>query len=449
MSEVDVVVVGAGLSGLAAARKLVAAGKRVVVLEARDRVGGRTMGGTLSNGVDVELGGQWIGESQDVAKALIDDLGLELHDTYDTGDSLLYADGQAQRFDDASWGLPPESAAEVNRLFGQLEALATTVSVDSPWNTPGAEELDQQTLDAWLVANTDDETARRYFRVLVPAVFSAESAELSLLHFLFYVRSGTSLGVLITTTGGAQEQRVVGGTHRISERMADDLGDRVRLNTVVRTISQDDAGVTVDYEGGSLTAQQVVVAIPPTLAGRIRYLPALPVSRDAVTQQMPAGSVIKFQVGYETPFWRKDGLNGLVQSFDHAFSVVLDNSPADASCGVLVGFIEGTFARKAEQMNEDERRSLVVDALVDFFGQKAADPFDVLQQDWNAEEFTRGCYGGRLGAGAWTAYGHALAAPVGRIHWAGAETSTVWNGYMDGAIRSGYRVADEILSRQS
>lgn len=450
MSEVDVVVVGAGLAGLSAARKLVEAGKSVAVLEARDRVAGRNKGGTLSNGVEIELGGQWIGESQDVAKALVHELGLELFDTYDTGDGGLYADGELRRFSEAgNWGLPQEAAAETNRLFALIEELAQTVSLDSVWDTPGAAELDRQTFDAWLRDNTDDDLTRRFFAMLIPALFSAESPELSLLHFLFYVKSGTNWNVLITTTGGAQEQRVKGGTHRISERMAEDLGDRVRLNTVVRTIRQDDAGVIVEYEGGSITGQHVVVAVPQTLAGRIRYMPALPVARDAMTQQMPAGSVIKFQVGYETPFWREDGLNGQVQSLDHAFNVTFDNSPDDASCGVIVGFVEGTFAREAEDLDAEGRRKLVLTALVDFFGPKAAEPFDMIEQDWNAEEFTRGCYGGRLAAGAWTAYGYALSKPVGRIHWAGAETATVWNGYMDGAISSGYRAAQEIAGSQA
>ncbi|WP_311208423.1 MULTISPECIES: NAD(P)/FAD-dependent oxidoreductase [unclassified Aeromicrobium] len=444
--DVDVVVVGAGLAGLAAARKLVAAGKSVAVLEARDRVAGRNKGGILSNGVAVELGGQWIGQSQDVAKALIADLGLELFDTYDAGDSALFIDGELRRFNTAgSWGLPPESAAEVNRLFTSIEDLAQTVSIGAAWETPDARDLDRQTLDDWVRENTHDPIARRYIAMMVPAVFSAETPELSLLHFLFYVKSGTSWEVLISTTGGAQEQRVKGGTHRISERMAEELGDRVRLETVVRTIRQYESSVTVDYEGGSVTGRRVVVALPPMLAGRLRYAPALPVARDALTQQMPAGSVIKFQVGYETPFWREDGLSGQVQSLDHAFNVVFDNSPEDAACGVIVGFIEGDFARKAEGLDAQGRRDLVVSALVDFFGPKAADPFDVVEQDWNAEEFTRGCYGGRLAAGAWTSYGHALATPVGRIHWAGAETATVWNGYMDGAISSGYRAAAEVL----
>ncbi|KRC54699.1 MULTISPECIES: flavin monoamine oxidase family protein [unclassified Nocardioides] len=447
MSEVDVVVVGAGLAGLSAARRLVAAGKSVVVLEARDRVAGRNMGGRLSNGTEVELGGQWIGESQDVAKSLIAELGLELFDTYDSGDSALYVDGELQRFNtEGVWGLPPESAAEINRLFTLIEELAQTVSIDAAWDTPDAAALDRQTFDAWVRQNTDDALARRYVAMMIPAVFSAESPELSLLHFLFYVKSGTSWTVLISTTGGAQEQRVRGGTHLISERMAEDLGDRVRLNSVVRTIRQDDTGVTVEHETGSVTAQHAIVAVPQTLAGRMRYVPALPVGRDALTQQMPAGSVIKFQVGYDTPFWREDGLNGQVQSLDHAFNVVFDNSPEDASCGVIVGFIEGDFARRAEQLDADGRRDLVLTALVDYFGPKAAEPFDIIEQDWNAEEFTRGCYGGRLAAGAWTAYGHALAAPVGRIHWAGAETATVWNGYMDGAISSGQRAAEEILA---
>jgi monoamine oxidase len=445
MTDVDVLVVGAGLAGLTTARDLTASGLEVVVLEARDRVGGRTWERRLSNGVRVECGGQWIGPTQDAVASLVDELGLETFPTYVDGADLTYYDGAAVHQDEEGFGLPDATTAEVFRVWETMEAMADQVVTATPWTSPRAEELDAVTLASWLDTQTNDALALRFFGVIVPAIFAAEPAEMSLLHYLFYLKSGNGLAMLAATEGGAQERRLVEGTQMISKRIAEGLGDAVRLSTEVVAVAQDADGVTVSHDRGEITAHHVVIAIPPTLAGRIRYEPTLPPQRDSLTQQMPAGSVIKFNVGYETPFWREDGFSGSVIGLDDPFGIVFDNSPPDGSCGVLLAFAEGDHSRHVRTMSGEDRNRFLTETLARYFGPKAEESFDIVEQDWSAEPWTRGCYGAHLGAGAWTRYGSALAAPVGRIHWAGSETAETWNGYMDGAVRSGHRAAAEIL----
>src|SRR5829696_3173425 len=444
--RVDVVVVGAGMAGLIATRDLLAANVSVLVLEARNRVGGRLLNHTLGNGSVVELGGQWVGPTQDAVLALAKELGLGLFPTYVEGEHFLAMDGSVKRYVGEDFALPEDALADVGETWEHLRKMADEVSLDEPWRAENADTWDAKTVETWLVANTKTETGLGYWRTIVPALFSAETAEMSLLHFLFYCRSGGTLDRLVATHGGAQESRLEGGSQQLALRLADRLGDAVRLGSPVGAIRQDDRSVEVTHGGGVVRAGRAIVALPPTLAGRIRYFPALSPLRDQLTQQVPMGYVTKVQVAYPEPFWRAEGLSGSVFSLDDEVSVIFDNSPPDLSCGVLLGFLEGRHARKAGTLAPEERRGLVLSQFAKFFGPHVADPAEYVEKDWAAEEWSRDCYGGRFGTGVWTGYGEALREPVGRIHWAGKETAEVWNGYMDGAIRSGERTAREVLT---
>jgi monoamine oxidase len=446
MDAVDVVIVGAGLAGLTAARRLQQEDRSVVVLEARDRVGGRVLNHTFADGTIVELGGQWVGPTQDRVLALAEELGIRTFASYEEGDHILSVDGERRRWQDETFGLDEEALIDVAETQAALEALAATVPLDAPWRAPGARELDAQTVESWLIANMKTEHGLRFWRMLVPALFSAETDQMSLLHFLFYIHSGGMIDMLVATGGGAQDSRIVGGSQVIALRAAEDLGDAVRLKCPVHFIHQGAAGVEVVHERGSVRAQRVIVAVPPALAARIGYTPPLPGRRDHLTQQVPMGCVIKMQVRYEDPFWREAGLSGFVLSLEDPVTVMFDNSPEDLRSGVLLAFLEGEHATAASLTNADERRDLVLRCFANYFGARALHPTEYIEQDWTAEEYSRGCYGGRMGTGVWTRYAQALREPVGRIHWAGSETAEVWNGYMDGAVRSGERAAEEALN---
>lgn len=443
----DVVVIGAGLAGLTAATALVDAQTETLVLEARDRVGGRTYTERLDDGTVVDLGGQWLGAGHVALRELADELGCETFLTYDIGDQLDVRRGVPHRF---SGILPRDDAAMVADLtvaYDRLHALTAGINLEAPWTSPDALELDSTTFHTWIEQNVGSVTAKERLGAVTRAVWAAEPADVSLLHILFYARSNGGLGQLTSTTGGAQERRFVAGSQSVSLKLAERLGDRVHLDAPVWTVRRTDEEVVVGTADLEVTADHAVVALPPTLAGLIRYDPPLPPLRSQLTQRTPMGSVIKVFCSYREPFWRADDLCGQVLSDRGPVRVVFDNSPPDSEVGVLLGFIEGADARQWMGRPVEERRAAVLANLTAYFGQRAGDPLEYREQTWAAEPYSGGCYAMYLPPGVWTSYGAALREPVGRLHWAGSDIAVHSAGYMDGAVHSGRAAAAEVLAQ--
>ena len=441
-ADADLVVVGAGLAGLAAARLAVSRGARVVVLEARDRVGGRTLNHDIGDGKVVEVGGQWIGPTQHRLRELSRELGVDTFPTHSAGDSLIEWRGELKRYRGTVPRISPAALADTLQGQMRLNRLSRRVDPEAPWLARDARRLDEQTFATWIRRNLATQGGRVFMQIACQGVWACEPADVSLLHILFYIRSAGSFETLLDTEGGAQEARFVGGSQRISLRMAEELGpDVVRLSTPVRRIACDAEGVTV----GDVRGRRVIVALPPTLTARLDYDPPLPGHRDQLVQRMPQGTVWKCMAVYDEPFWRRDGLSGEGVSDAGPVAITFDNSPPDGTPGVLLGFLEADHARRMGLATEASRRAAVLGVFGRLFGERALRPEQYVERSWAEEQWTRGCYGCYMTPGGWTSYGTALRAPIGPIHWAGAETATIWNGYMDGAIRSGERAAAEAL----
>ncbi|RDI53094.1 flavin monoamine oxidase family protein [Nocardia mexicana] len=443
--SVDVVVVGAGVAGLVTARDLNRDGIDVLVLEARDRVGGRVLNAELPDGAPIEVGGQWVGPGQDRVLGLIRELGLRTYPTYTAGRHIAEFAGATSRYTGRIPRLNPLALADIAQAQWRLDRMARKVAAREPWLAEPAGQLDSQTFATWLRRNAYTPAGRSFLRLITQAVFSAEPEDMSALWAGFYIGAAGGVDALINVAGGAQQDRVVGGSQRIAAALAAELGDRVVLDAPVTDVTWGDTGVRVRAGDLIVRARHAVVAVPPTLAARLRYHPGLPADRDQLVQRMPMGRVIKVNVVYDEPFWRGHGLSGQANSDRRPLGTVFDNTPQGGSPGVLVGFFEGRHADTAARLSPADRRDLVLADLAGYFGPEARQPIAYLERDWAEEEYSRGCYGAFATPSTLTRFGPALRAPIGPLHWAGTETATRWAGYIDGAVESGRRAAREVV----
>jgi monoamine oxidase len=345
--------------------------------------------------------------------------------------------------------LGKRSRGDLFQARRKLEALAKSIPLDAPWTHPDAETLDRITYADWIEQNLTTQFGRWFFKFNAPAVFSVDASELSMLHVAFYYGAGGGFKAVTSTRGGGQDSRFREGMQQLSIGLAAQLGERVALNQIVHTIAQDGERILVRTANWDVKAKRAVVAISPALAGRIRYSPPLPALRDGLTQRMPMGTAFKLMLIYDRPFWREEGLSGFALTDRDLPQLMYDNSPEDGACGILLGFTEGPAARKWICESADVRKDEVIATAVACFGSKAGNPNQFVEKSWMEEEFSRGCYAGTMAPGAWTSFGAALRAPVGGIHWAGTETATFWNGYVEGAMQAGERAAMEVVKSLS
>lgn len=445
--QTEFCVIGAGFSGLAAAYKLMQAGHSVIVLEARDRVGGRVYTEILPDGTPLNWGGTFIGDGHERLYALIKEMQLETCEQYTEGKNLLFLNGKKYQYAKGIPGINILGLIDYGLAVKKFEKMANKVPIANPWDATNAKKYDKQSLGSWIDSyrNSMTGTAKKILRTTFTEIFMSDPAEVSLLHALQLIHSLKSLEWIQGAKGGAQQDVVVGGMQAVAERLMSRLNDAVYLQQVVHEIKQNEQGVEVISDTLCVRSKRVINAVPPCLAARIRYEPELPLIKAQLLDRSPAGQAIRCYAVYPEPFWRSDGFTGQAVDMDEIPQASIDLTPREGKPGVLTAYIFGPSARYCATLPAEERRKLFITGLIKRFGLKAASPIFYKDLDWANEPWSRGDMFAHYATGVLTGFGPALREPCGRIHWAATETATDWSGSIEGAIRAGERAADEVL----
>ncbi|OOB90217.1 flavin monoamine oxidase family protein [Rathayibacter sp. VKM Ac-2630] len=444
--ERDVVVIGAGATGLTAALRLHEEGLGVVVLEARDRVGGRLETREI-DGQMLELGGQWVSPDQTVLLETLDELGLSTYSRYRDGESVyIGSDGSARRFTGDIFPGGERTEAEIGRLIELLDRLVAETDPAAPWAHPLAADYDRISFNAWLEQQTDDPEARANVALFVAdAMLTKPAHSFSLLQALLMAASAGSFSHLVDADF-ILDKRVLGGLQRVPELLAERLGgEHVLLEQAVRSVHWSEDGVEVRTDDTTVLARRAIVAVPPNLVGRIRFDPPLPHLRQQALQHQSLGLVIKVHATYATPFWRADGLSGTAFSPHALVHEAYDNSNAGEERGTLVGFVSDEKADRVLRLPEAERKAAILDSLAAYYGPAALDPVVYYESDWAAQEWTQGAYAASFDLGGLTRYGALQLEPVGPLRFGTSDLAAEGYQHVDGAIRVGRRLAQEVL----